>query len=111
MPTLLCCFVLIGRLIDDIFTIWEHTESELLTFFQALNNYHPTIKYEINYSNNKVNFLDTTVYMNNNYIYTTLYIKHCVFQVQLLDAGLEYSTLFVPPCTCHACIEFLAPYV
>jgi len=65
----------VGRLIDDIFLLWNHQEAELLTLFSALNNYHTTIKFEINYSSDSVNFLDTTVYKVNNEIHTKLYIK------------------------------------
>ena len=33
------------RYINDIFMIWDHTETELDHFLDKLNNYHPTIKF------------------------------------------------------------------
>ena len=52
------------RFIDDIFIIWSHNEIELLQFLDHINTMHPTIKFEMEYSQNKVNFLDTTIFIN-----------------------------------------------
>ena len=38
------------RLIDDIFFPWEYGETELLEFYNTLNNFNETIKFKINYS-------------------------------------------------------------
>ena len=65
----------IGRLIDDLFFLWHKEEAELLKFYEKLNNFHTTIKFELTYSKEKVNFLDTTVYISENILKTTLYIK------------------------------------
>ena len=65
----------LGRLIDDIFFLCNHGEEELLYFHNSLNNYHKTIKFELNYSKNNVNFLDTTTYIEENTIHTKLFIK------------------------------------
>jgi len=65
----------LGRLIDDIFFLWHHGEEELLHFYTCLNNYHKTIKFELNYSYDSINFLDTTTYIQQNYVHTKLYIK------------------------------------
>ena len=53
--------LLLTRYIDDIFIIWpnEHT---LNTFLQALNNYHPHLRFTHVTSNSSVNFLDLTIY-------------------------------------------------
>ena len=53
------------RFIDDIFAIWTHGIDKLKQFVQYINNFHPTIKFEIEYSDNRVNFLNTSVYINN----------------------------------------------
>ena len=55
--------------------IWNNSEKSLVTFYNSLNNFHSTIKFEINYSTVKVNFLDTTVYIEDYLIKTTLYTK------------------------------------
>lgn len=65
----------IARLIDDCFFIWNHAENELLDFFTYLNSCHPTIKFEYQYSKEKINFLDTVTYIVDDVIRTTLYIK------------------------------------
>ena len=47
--------------IDDIFLIWTGTLDELNKFIAKINQAHPSIKFDFNYSSNSVNFLDTTV--------------------------------------------------
>ena len=62
--------------IDDIILIWTKSENELLTFFEKLNQQHPSIKFEMKYSKDKIEFLDTLIYKDkNNNIQTTLYKK------------------------------------
>ena len=65
----------LGRLVDDCFFTWPDSESSLLTFLNYLNNCHPSIKFEFSYSYNKVTFLDTTTYLQDNTIKTTIYTK------------------------------------
>ena len=48
---------------------------DLLDFHKKLNEFHVSITFELTYSSSKVNFLDTTVYIENNTIKTTLYTK------------------------------------
>ena len=64
------------RYIDDIFFIWTGSEPELINIFQELNNIHPTIKFDTNYSTAKINFLDTLVVLTEEgKIRTTIYKK------------------------------------
>jgi len=63
------------RYIDDIFLIWTYSESELQTFFENLNQYHPTIKFTSDYSSTEAIFLDTRVYLKDGHIQTDLYTK------------------------------------
>ena len=65
----------IYRFIDDCFFFWTHSLEELTDFYNYINHCHPTIKFEINYSNTTINFLDTTIYINNSILYTTIYKK------------------------------------
>ena len=51
------------RFIDDIFFLWNGTESELIKFIHGLNQKHPTIKLEFT---TIVTFLDTKVCKNEN---------------------------------------------
>ena len=41
--------------------IWTESESKLLQFLNHCNQFHPTIKFTMEYSKDSVNFLDTTV--------------------------------------------------
>ena len=65
------------KIIDDIFLIWTHGEDSLKEFVNYLNSLHPTIKFTSETSTKCVNFLDTTVKLDQNRnIITTLYNKH-----------------------------------
>ena len=46
------------RFIDDIFMIWKDGEQQRM-FLEALNNYHPTIKFTYTMDKNEIAFLDT----------------------------------------------------
>ena len=64
------------RYIDDIFFIWEHGEQELQKWASYLNDCHNTIKFTMEWSLDRINFLDTTVHKNkHNVLYTDLYCK------------------------------------
>ena len=62
--------------IDDIILIWTKSKKELLTFFEKFNQQHPSIKFQMEYSKDRVVFLGTLIYKDkNNNIQTTLYKK------------------------------------
>ena len=64
------------RYIDGIILLWTRSENELLTFFEKLSQQHPSIKFEMKYSKDKIEFLDTLIYKDkDNNIETTLYKK------------------------------------
>ena len=44
--------------------IWIGTVSELLNFFDEINQVHPYIKFDYKYSIEKIEFLDTTIFKN-----------------------------------------------
>ena len=48
--------------VDDIFLIWTGNTDQLMKFKQQLNEVHPSITSEFNFSNKEINFLDTVVY-------------------------------------------------
>ena len=50
------------QFIDDIFLIWTGTTDQLMKFKQQINEVHPSIKFDFNFSNKEINFLDTVVY-------------------------------------------------
>ena len=49
------------RYIDDIFCLWPHNLSQLQSFLDKLNNFHPTIKFTWSISNEKATFLDLEI--------------------------------------------------
>ena len=64
------------RYIDDIFMIWPHSEEELYSFIEALNQVHHSIKFTSDISQTEVNFLDVKIYKDNKgNISTGLYTK------------------------------------
>ena len=52
------------RYIDDIFAVWPHVLESLMAFLNHINHFHPTIKFDYEYSDKSVHFLDTTIYFN-----------------------------------------------
>ena len=64
------------RFIDDIFVIWQYTESDLDDFTTYLNESMPSIKFEVDKSHTNAHFLDVTIQLNNKgELSTTLYTK------------------------------------
>ena len=62
------------RFIDDIFMTWTHGEDQLIKFISYLNDIHQSIKFTHERSCHTVNFLDTSIHMDENRrIYTNLY--------------------------------------
>ena len=66
------------RYIDDIFIIWSGSHSEFEEFFNFINSYHPTIKFDPPQHNEEdysCNFLDLKISIENSKIQTDLYRK------------------------------------
>ena len=63
------------RFIDDIFSIWTHGENELHKYHEHLNSYHENIKYTMEYSYDKITFLDTWVKKLKDTLIVELYTK------------------------------------
>ena len=63
------------RFLDDIFCLWLEGEEKLYNFVKYLNEFHPTIKFTMEKSYEKINFLDVVVYKENKCLSTDLYTK------------------------------------
>ena len=63
------------RYIDDIFGIWQHSETQLHNFLQHLNSINPHIKVTLTSSSSCIDFLDCTVFKSNNHVATKIYSK------------------------------------
>ncbi len=68
-------FDFIGRLIDDVFTIWTHGREQFDRLFVFLNNCHPSIRFEADISTHEVHFLDTIVSITDGQLHTRVYTK------------------------------------
>ena len=50
------------RYIDDVFSLWDTNREEIDQFILEANRHHPTIKLTAEISEEKTNFLDTTIF-------------------------------------------------
>ena len=80
------------RYIDDIFMIWNGTEDELDHFVKAINNVHQTIKFDLNYSYDEINFLDTVVYKDNEFKLQTKIYRKPTDRTNLLHLKSEHPS-------------------
>ena len=55
------------RYLDDIFGIWQHSETEFWDFFNILNNHHESIKLKTTIDKQSIDFLDITSYKGDNF--------------------------------------------
>lgn len=78
---------------DDIFGVWSHGERALLSFFNCLNSFHPKIKLTLSYGK-KVNFLDLTLYLNNEQIQYEMFTKDTDSHVLLTPTSHHPSRTF-----------------
>ena len=63
------------RYIDDCFCIFQGTEAELQDFIVHLNSCSPSIKFTAEFSRDSVNFLDTTITIQDRMLVSDLYCK------------------------------------
>lgn len=55
------------RYLDDIFGVWEHSETDFWEFFDILNNHHKSIKLKATIDRQSIDFLDITSYKGDNF--------------------------------------------
>jgi hypothetical protein len=96
-----------GRYIDDKFICWQHGLDELHQFVAYMNSQHESIKFTMEYSPKEVNFLDTTVVLDDlqRKLYTKLYTKPTDTHSYLHWTSAHYH----PPC-CPVQIYSLSYY-
>ena len=78
------------RYIDDRFGIWTGSLQSLQEFARYANNILSSIQIELRYSQEKIEFLDTWVKLENGRVYTNLYKKPS-------DKQLYLKKKFLPP--------------
>ena len=50
------------RCIDDIFSPWDASKTDIERFIEQTNSHHPTVKFTAEISNTETTFLDTVIY-------------------------------------------------
>ena len=78
------------RFIDDILVIWTGSDAEFLEFFNFLNSFHPTIKFDEpqhSTEDNSCEFLDLKISIENGKIATDLYRKETAKPRALLPSS------------------------
>ena len=63
------------RYIDDIFMVWKSSQDELNQLIKEINEVHPSIKFTTESSKTQVNFLDTTIEINDSKLTTKTFKK------------------------------------
>lgn len=58
-----------------MFFIWTEGEEGLLEFIERMNTFHDMIKFTVDWSYSRVNFLDTSIILNDGLVTTDLYTK------------------------------------
>ena len=74
---------------DDIFDPWQQGLPALEEFTQYINSLYPTIKFELVFSESRLNVLDVTLYLVDGFIKTDVYSKP------------TDSHLYLPPSSSH----------
>ena len=74
---------------DDIFDLWQQGLPALEEFTQYINSLYPTIKFELVFSESRLNVLDVTLYLVDGFIKTDVYSKP------------TDSHLYLPPSSSH----------
>lgn len=97
--------LLYGRYLDDFFFIWTGTTDELRDFEHHLNSLIDGIKVTLNWSQESIDFLDTTVYKRheNNDDHDVLLTK--VFFKQTDTHQLLHKSSFHPPHTTRGVLK------
>ena len=63
------------RFLDDCFILWTKGEENLKIFHSVLNELHADLKFTIEYSNERLPFLDVLLIKSNNRISTDIFFK------------------------------------
>ena len=85
------------RYLDDIFLIWQHSLEELHKFVDHLNSRTDSITFTVEFSNEVVHFLDTTVNLNDRILYASQW-THAVAYCLTLPTPLIVRILTVWLC-------------
>ena len=60
------------KYIGDIFSLWDSDKKEVDQFIEQANKFHPTIRFTVEISENKITFLDTVVFKGERFKYESI---------------------------------------
>ena len=58
------------RYLDDIFGIWTYNKRDFWKFIKTLDSFDPSIRLDTNIDKKQINYLDTTIYKDDNFTHT-----------------------------------------
>ena len=87
--------------IDDIFLIWNGTNTEFDNFLKKINECHPRIKFEYEMSQTEINFVDTTVFKVDNKLRTKVYVKPINKVIYTVNQNILIPLIKVLPIARH----------
>ena len=75
------------------FFIWTEGEQRLLEFIDRMNSFHNTIKFTVDWSYSRVNFLDTSIVLNDGLITTDKhqYLLHTSCHPNACKKGIPFG--------------------
>ena len=85
------------RHIDDVFSPWDTNRDEIDQFILEANRHHPTTKLTAEISEEKTNFLDTTIFKVERF-----YKIQSLTSVRTLNRLRHFNTRIFPPVTLQA---------
>ena len=56
------------RYIDDVFSLWNRSKQDINLFIEQANQFHPSIKFTAEISENEITFLDTIIYKGDRFL-------------------------------------------
>ena len=83
--------IFLARYIDDIFMVWPG-DQDLHQFMNALNSFHPTLRFTYEYSTSSINYLDVTIYKGERFNTTQLLDVKTYQKPQNLYQYLHYTS-------------------
>lgn len=81
------------RFIDEVFCLFHGSVNELQDFFDRLNNFNANLSFTMEYSQERVHFLDMWVIKNQGRLTTTLYRKETDKNTLLLASSFHSTPL------------------
>ncbi|CAH3019778.1 unnamed protein product, partial [Porites evermanni] len=84
------------RYIDDVFSLWDTNREEIDQFILEANRHHPTIKFTAEISEEKTNFLDTTIFKGERFYKDSIFDIRTHFKPTETFQYMHFSSCHAP---------------